>query len=126
MYKRQLLEHAGVSRVICEHDLAPIIEAAAPVLTDQIETVGELGSFEASVHAASTERPAVTVTPESLALGCAVSDEAGNVDLYHGPGGGNLARAAGHVRGDGLAQGSEGNDVGRGPIDRFRVRARAR
>ena len=63
-----LLEHAGVTWVVCEQDLLPIITAAAPQLPQQaVVTVGDEGTFETFVGAASTQRPMVTVVPESLA-----------------------------------------------------------
>ena len=64
-----LLEHAGVSRVICEPDLAALIAESAPYLSkqDAVMTVNEQGAFDDSRPDTPTRPPAVTVTPESLA-----------------------------------------------------------
>lgn len=64
-----LLEHAGVSRIICEPDLSALIAESSPRLREQsaVITVNQQGVFDALPRATSPEAPAVSVTPESLA-----------------------------------------------------------
>ena len=64
-----LLEHAGVTRIICEQDLLPVVREASPRLHEHhaIITVNEKGCFEDFLDRGSTDPPPVTVTPETLA-----------------------------------------------------------
>ena len=64
-----LLEHAGVTRVVCEQDLRPVVTEAAPGLDQKKEiiTVGAEGTFENFLDDISCATPSVTITPESLA-----------------------------------------------------------
>jgi len=65
-----LIEHAGVSTVICEADLEDIVARAAPALRDRerIFTLAHEGSvLAASVAGASSSSPGVAVAPEHLA-----------------------------------------------------------
>ena len=64
-----LLEHARVSRIICESDLRALIAESAPRLCEQdaVITVNEHGVFDDLPLRTSTDPPAVSITPESLA-----------------------------------------------------------
>ena len=64
-----LLNHAGVTRIICEDDLMHVVAKAVPSLVknDAIITVGSKGSFNALLSDSPIDSPPITITPESLA-----------------------------------------------------------